>query len=384
MLDAEAARIAWLIAGFLRGTLTPKEHRELDDWVGLSDEHMRLFEELTDETASSGTLSPAEGRPSPAPLLPENGGRRLVRRAALPLAAAAVLLLVLFTVWWLPRPFQPKAPQAEEGVPPPGTMALLTAGSGQAIALLAGRDTSLTLKGGSRLQSGPEGISYPAGGTQPLSTTLHTLRTLPGRTCRLRLSDGTAVWLNAGSRLTYPAAFGAGRREVTLRGEAYFEVRHDPARPFSVRSGGLLLQVLGTSFNVEAYTQEVSTTLVEGRVQVSRAADTTILAAGEQLRAAAQGPFRKTARADVAAALGWQSGLFVFRDASLETVLAQLARWYDVVPSLSDTVPFHFTATIPRDLPLERVLAILELTGKVRFSLDGSTLRAEGVPAPGP
>lgn len=377
-LDSAAARIACLIAGFLRGTLTPPEHEELDRWVEASDRNMLLFEELTAQADTYPPLRETDG------LLPCRKVRRhrAILRYALP-AAAVVLLAV--GGWWLFRIARPATtPFAAAGGPLqdsslPG-QPLLILGDGTAIAVPLHRDTSLRVEGG-RLQVGSAGLVYRKREAPSAPAARHTLRTPRQQTLRVALEDGTRVWLNGGTRLSYPSQFGVGTREVALEGEAWFEVAPDPARPFLVRTRGLSLRVLGTAFNVEAYSKTVATTLIEGRLQVQGAGDSAVLTAGEQLRAAAGGRWHKLREADVASALDWQSGVFVFRGASLETILHQLARWYGVEVIRKDSCTHHFSATLPRHLPLERVLAILELTGRVRFRLKGQTLIVEDPPA---
>lgn len=380
-LDAEAYRVAYLIAGYLQHTLTPAEHEELDRWVEASDRNMQLFEELTEEDKIPQTLHWARtlGKGSqPAISALRKRPKRMGHRYW-PLAAAACLLLVAGGLWWHLRMSAEKAaspsPVSIVKSSSSSHRAVLALESGATVALSA-TDTSITLPGGSLLHAGPQGLCYPTGkGTASLSST-HALRTPRGATYTVLLPDSTRVWLNAASTLRYPSQFTEGTREVTLSGEAYFEVRRDLKQPFIVRTAGQVLQVLGTTFNVEAYTPQATTTLVEGRVKISGSGGSTELEAGEQLAADSTGHFQKTAHADVAAALGWQSDQFVFRDASLTTILAQFARWYDIEVAIRDPVPDQFTATIPRSLPLERALAVLELTGKVRFHRDGKALWA--------
>jgi transmembrane sensor len=389
-LDAEAARVAYLIAGFLRGTLTPAEHSELDRWVEASDRHMRLFEELTDEKATPSTLQWADSLHGSSPFPTRNRigtqrSKRIYRFA--PAAVAAGLLLAATTLWWLLRSAAPSPTESTVALSAPpaagSAWAILTLGDGTAVALPP-YDTALVLRDGSRVTTTGEGVVYAAGGRLAPPATRHRLQIPRGRTYRLQLGDGSRVWLNSGSSLTYPATFTGPQRSVVLSGEGYFEVAPDRAHPFLVESQGLTLRVLGTAFNVEAYTREVTTTLVEGRLQVEGGAKAAQLTPGEQLRCPPGHNWQTTRGADVAAALDWQSGLFLFRDTPLREVLTELGRWYDQEVTLKGSRSVHLTATIPRHLPLTRVLSILEGTGTVRFHLQGRTLQAEALPETAP
>lgn len=374
-LDQQAARIAYLIAGFLRGTLTVPEHQELDDWVGENDRNMELFEDLTDEAQRSATLQWADSLQG-YERSPRIGKlkRTLPRLRRYWPAAAACLLLAAAAWWWVYRPAPPtREPLA--AVLASGRGAILTTPDGRSFPLYG--DTTVYPAEGGQLYVREQTLRYvpPAGTAGPALR--HSLRTLPGSTFAVVLADSTRVWLNAASRLEYPAAFPLQVRTVTLHGEAYFEVTPDPARPFRVRTGDVELQVLGTAFNVKGYTNEVTTTLVEGRLQVSGAGQQAVLLPGEQLHCPKEAPFQKRPRADVAAVLAWQQGLFVFRDAPLSEVVAELSRWYSAELAVRGNAALPVTAAIPRDLPLQRVCSILEHTGRIRIYGEGPSLIVE-------
>lgn len=152
------------------------------------------------------------------------------------------------------------------------------------------------------------------------------------------LSDGSHVWLNAGSTLTYPVAFPGGERKVTLQGEAYFEIAQDPSRPFYVSKGNTEIRVLGTHFNMNAYDDdtEIKVTLLEGAVSVANGSPATarqevVLKPGQQALAGAQsGKPQVLSHVDVEAVTAWKEGFFNFNKVALEDVMRQLSRWYDV------------------------------------------------------
>ena len=315
------------------------------------------------DPASGGNASVA-GSPSPV--------RRWVRRAMA--AAAVVLLLVGLTRLW--RSYHQD--QAGTGpmvvVAPGGNRAVLTLAGGQKIILDSAGTGILAEQGNTHVQKLGDGkLAYEAGAkggnagkagsaTAPLYNTLTTPR---GGQYQLTLPDGTKVWLNAASSITYPIAFTGNSRTVEMTGEAYFEVIHDKKRPFTVQAGGQTIQDIGTQFNVNAYADEPAqvTTLLEGAVSVSghllhpgeKATVTGVNAAGTT---GAGGGDIRVAKGDPDQAVAWKNGLFVFTDAGVETVMRQLSRWYNVDVTYEGNIPpRQFTGMIGRSLTLNQVLA---------------------------
>jgi len=219
------------------------------------------------------------------------------------------------------------------------------------------------------------------------SHTSNTLTTAKGETYQVKLPDGTAVWLNAASSLTYSTSLTArGLRMVRLSGEAYFQVAKDKAHPFIVESKGQQIEVLGTHFNINAYADEdaVKTTLLEGSVKVSpvlssrtmakdlgaTATGTTILKPGQQ--SILKGETIKVHLANLAEAMAWKNGKFIFNDEPLESIMRKIARWYDVDIEYQGIDPKEtFGGSISRFENVSKVLKKLELTGGVQFKIEG-------------
>ncbi|EEI89856.1 sigma factor regulatory protein, FecR/PupR family [Sphingobacterium spiritivorum ATCC 33300] len=185
------------------------------------------------------------------------------------------------------------------------------------------------------------------------------------------LSDGTHVWLNSSSTLTYPATFGSDQRIVKLSGEAYFDVAKDAHRPFRIELNGSVIEVLGTSFNVNAYTEEISTSLVEGKVKIITGQKETFLSPGNE--ALIKGSHVAVAPADIQKNTAWQRGEFYFDSDNLEEIINQVARWYDVeiVNADSLTVNTTYKGAISREMKLSEVLNILSSATQRRFEIDG-------------
>lgn len=197
----------------------------------------------------------------------------------------------------------------------------------------------------------------------------------------LILADGTHVWLNADSRLRYPAHFGKKERRVYLEGEAYFQVAKDSACPFRVESVAQTVEVLGTEFNVSAYSDDegVYTTLVEGRVAVtaSRSGEYSVLRPGQQ--AWVNGQAITVNEVNIHQVVDWKNGMFVFDDQNLETILRKVVHWYDVEVFFRNQAArtIIFKGNLPRYRELPELLKVLESSSDVRFSLKGKSLTVE-------
>jgi ferric-dicitrate binding protein FerR (iron transport regulator) len=234
----------------------------------------------------------------------------------------------------------------------------------------------VTNEGSVSIKKGEQGeLIYEGTDTEMKYNTVSTPR---GGQYKLVLGDGTRVWLNAESSLKFPAGFSLNQREVELRGEAYFEVAKNPARPFKVTvltpSGdGGTVEVLGTHFNINSYGDEpvVKTTLLEGSVRVTKAGHTVVIRPGEQAQA---GATIRVVHTDTDQEVGWKEGEFVFRNATIQQVAAQLTRWYDVEVEYRGSVTDHFNATIDRKESLQSLLKLLEGTKRVHFTLAGKKL----------
>jgi len=207
---------------------------------------------------------------------------------------------------------------------------------------------------------------------------INTLSTARGEQYQVILPDGSHVWLNAASSLKYPASFnGEQLRKVDLSGEAYFEVAKDKVHPFIVETNRQQIEVLGTHFNVDAYTEEpaTKTTLLEGSVQVTAVSGKkVVIKPGEQ--ASLTNVDLKVNQADLEAAVAWKNGEFMFNSEPLESIMNKVARWYDVridfkAPEMKSQT---FDGTISRFDNVSKVLKKLELTGHVHFDIEGRTV----------
>lgn len=218
-----------------------------------------------------------------------------------------------------------------------------------------------------RLANGERTVSTPRGGIYQLS-----------------LPDGTRVWLNAGTTIKYPASFARQkhRKVQMVSGEAYFEVRKDKDHPFIVNSSGQEVEVLGTRFNINIYEGHVKTTLFEGSVKVSQVLpkgpakgkskgnNNITLKPGEESVVFKNS--LKVHMADREKALAWKNGNFMFNNDDLKTVMHQISYWYDVDVIYEGPKPsMKLSGVFKRKNKLPDVLSLLELTGVVKFRVDG-------------
>ncbi|WP_119079759.1 FecR family protein [Chitinophaga alhagiae] len=190
------------------------------------------------------------------------------------------------------------------------------------------------------------------------------------------LSDGSRVWLNAGSSITYPVVFSGKKRAVELKGEGYFEVAKKAGQQFVVTARGVQTEVLGTHFNINAYEEETDTriTLLEGAVQVQLPGAAQqgphVLRPGEQASVTAAGKLTTT-RPDLDQVLAWKQGDFYFSGADIETVMRQAARWYDLEVEYRGKVTGTLSGDVSRSVNASELFHMLELTGRVGFEIQG-------------
>ncbi len=270
----------------------------------------------------------------------------------------------------------------QNDIVPGGNKAILTLGDSTRIVLDTARNGTVTAQGNMRIMKledgqltyGVAGADSEANGTGGTPKIVYNTLTTPrGGQYKITLSDGTQVWLNAASSLRYPTIFAGRERVVDITGEAYFEVSPDEHKPFTVRANGAEVQVLGTQFDIMAYENEAEQhiTLQSGGVRISKENSSRVLRPGQQARLSSSEAIRIVEDADVEEALAWKNNLFSFNDASIETVMRQLARWYDVDVKYAGIVSQHFNGNIPRSVSLSRIFVMLELTGKVHFGIEG-------------
>lgn len=387
-MDEKAYRVAYLIAGFIRQTLTEKEHDELDDWVNESDHNMQLFEDLTDEknlAANLEWMDKIQAKES-YESMQQKGAFNTVRKKTyygrIWLAAASVI--VLAGVFFIYRYTAFTSGNGDDIatsdttlLKPGGNRATLTLANGKVIDLTYAKPGVIEDDSGSHVNKTADGeLVYVTDSSGSNTAALHTLSTPVGGQYQVTLPDGTKVWLNAASTIKYPPVFNANERKVMLTGEAYFEVAKNEQKPFKVlMEDSTAVTVTGTHFNINAYQneKEQQVTLLEGSVSVSNAVNTAKLEPGTQALIKNK-QITKNKVSDIEDITGWKNGLFVFHDAPIETIMMQIERWYDAKVIYKGEIKQLFNANILRSEPLEKVLKLLELNGYVHFKIENKTI----------
>lgn len=387
-MDKEAHRVAYLIAGYIRNTLTNAEHEELDDWVNESDNNMKLFEDLTDERNIEANLQMMEKAQSERIFREmQQSGRfekpkgRKIRLVWMSAAAVVIVLLGMFAVWHSTNTSSSQNTQPpvvkNDVLQPGGNKATLTLPDGSVIDLADAKNGALPNTGTLNIaKQDDQVLVYRQGSDNKEVGAMHILTTPVGGQFQVTLHDNTKVWLNAESTLRYPAAFRDNERKVELSGEAYFEVAPNARAAFKVvLANSDTVTVLGTHFDVEAYPgeKEKAVTLVEGKVLVQNNTNKAFLTPGMQ--AAIRGnTINTTEHADIEAVTAWKDGLFLFHDASIEQIMNQVARWYNAKIVYQGNIKQQFNATIRRSEPLEKLLHLLQLNGYVKFKTENNII----------
>lgn len=381
--------ISRLLNGYFNGSLSAEEQARLEVWLDKSVENRKTFEQFKDEESVSTEFRKFESYGNETKTAVWNrtverlgygfGISTVKPRAKIfskklwaRISVAAAMLLVFGAGLYFYRTSSlyryEKIDFSANDIPAGGSKAFITLANGKTISLSGSKRGVVVGASTLKYDDGTTIVTNPS--FQNQDTDLLTLTTPRGGQYQITLSDGTLVYMNAGSSLKYPTAFNTNFRTVTLQGEAYFEVAQDKRRPFMVKTARQTITVLGTHFNVNAYSDEVytKTTLLEGSVRVN---DSTILKPGEQALLDANGI--SVADADIKASLAWKNGDFIFNEEPLESILRQVSRWYDVEIIYATGAPRRYImgGVISRTRSLSFILSRMEVTGKVRFNING-------------
>ena len=275
-------------------------------------------------------------------------------------------------------------------IQPGGNKALLTLADGSVIALNDAQNGTLAKQGNTEVVKLANGqLAYQPAGSSNAANLFNKIVTPRGGKYNITLPDGSKVWLNAASSLHYPTTFSGNSREVTLTGEAYFEIAENRKMPFRVNVNNVLVDVLGTHFNVMAYADEeaIHATLLEGCVRVSNQASeiksdirhqqiskSVVLLPGQ--RATVSGS-ALTVQSDVDTeeTIAWKNNMIQFAGADIRTVMRTIARWYDVEVEYRGNVPnAHFRGGLSSTAPVSEVLNLMQRTGEVHFEISNRTI----------
>ncbi len=360
---------------FVERFLAIMDHRKTNALTGFDEEKYSLEKEMEDRLLQTIRQDPGN-----------RAGHILVhhvhflRRARWWAAAAAIIVLLTGTTYLLLNKTPKQQPVADispvNDVQPGHQGALLTLANGRVVLLDSMADGVVASENGAQVVMKDGELTYNTNANNA-PITYNTISTPRGRQFALQLPDGSKVWLNAASSLRYPVVFTGTERRVEITGEAYFEVSKNKSMPFIVgMKNNTTVEVLGTHFNVNAYSDEeaIKTTLLEGAVKVSHEKQTQLLKPGEQAAVKENSSLTINHSPDLGEVMAWKNGTFSFTNASLETVMRQLARWYNIEVKFVGEIPNDaFSGEIDRALTLDQVLKGLTKT-RVHYTIQKNKL----------
>ncbi|WP_158996339.1 FecR family protein [Mucilaginibacter sp. L196] len=378
-IDPQKIRIQELANKYLKGQLTHSEQLEFDEWfknegseniyidaniAESEDKHRQLILSRINEQIKS---------------VQDIKVKTIWPRIA---AAASILLCISLGGYFIlnKKPTQQIAKNQKQEILPGTNKATLTLANGQKIILTRGLNGRLAQQGSALVQvNSSKSITYTASGINSSLATqvqFNTLSTVRGEQSPypLVLADGTKVWLNAESSITFPTSFSGNERVVKITGEVYFEVVHDALHPFKVKVRDQTIEDLGTQFNINAYQDEptMKTTLINGKVKISVGSQATLLKPGFQAVVSPSGSSIIVQAADLDEVMAWKNGNFEFEGTPLKDIMRQISRWYDVDISYKGTIEdAEFGGSISRTKNINEILSVLETTKGVHFELEG-------------
>lgn len=372
-------RLSALITGFLSGSLSEQDERELQSWIAEQESHRILFEKICAEDTMRGKLHRYRSEEVYSAFLrfTKKRKQRMLRKMIYRWSAcAAAVLLLGGALWqWLPgtrgaKELQPSSRYVSVGEEPARRPVLVLA-TGERLVIPEGRLAFEETVEGQRVMSGNELLATGESRTENDETAYYTMEVPPKCDFHFVMSDGTKVWMNAASTLRYPVKFASDSRRIYAEGEIYLEVAKDARRPFFVELEGMEIAVLGTSFNVRAYRQEqkIQVTLAEGKVSARTGKGKEhALTPGNCLSLEKQSGEVHMQPVDVDDVLAWKRGFYVFKKSTLTEVASTLKHWYnaDIRLASEEIARQTYTGVVNKEEPIGVFLKRLEETSGVR------------------
>jgi len=380
-MEWDKDRLTMLTLKFIDGELTLEEQMELEAWLEASPVNRQRFQQRIDPEnmlkAMAIREAASEGKEAAkARMNWETSVRRDRHWGRISIAAAAIIIILVGSVFLLFRKTRQggtaELAQVVADLPPGGNKAVLTLANGSTIELDEVQKGVIARQGHSAIVKTAGGELLYEKQDTVAAIGYNVITTPRGGQYQVQLPDGTKVWLNAGSSVRFPTAFTGGRREVEMKGEAYFEVVPSARQPFIVKTGKEEIKDIGTHFDVNAYDDEpaMRTTLLEGSVEI----EGQILHPGQQASIDKNGQLRLIDHADTEEAVAWKNGLFEFNGADITTVMRAIGRWYDVEINYEAQKDSHrFTGQISRNAKASDALQILATSG-YHFEIKGKVV----------
>ena len=375
--------IARLIAEELAGTIDERDRAVLTRWLDEDERHRKEYTNILEslKTGNEVWKDQERGRQimeSRWRTVKSHTIRKTVRWITWSKYAAVILLFVSMGIFWFVNEKKQEVENVTVAKIEHGSMkAQLVLANGRKVDLVPETNLQLEEEGGTRILTLDNMVKYSGMDSlvgQSAEVKYNTLIVPRGGEFSLELADGTRVWLNTESKLRYPVAFTGDERRVEMDGEVYFEVAKNREKPFVVTVNGVDIRVLGTSFNVSAYQEDVVTTLVTGKVQLKKGDEQVVLLPNQQ--AIWSDDKFKVKQVDARNYVLWKEGIFYFEDVDLETILDDMARWYNVTifyvnPTLKK---MKFSVEIKRYEDINEILRRIEQTKRVKFEIKDRTI----------
>ena len=374
------SNIYLLIAKYSQGNITEQEYYILKAWMEEDAGNKRIFSEYLVflKNAQRVRFSAKVDEHLAWKVIHSKLEKRKTFSIKPYLKYAAVLLVLLsltVTYQLLHKNIGSEEVLTKVNVIQPGKpKAILELGDGRSVKLGEINDSLLALTAGFNIQIKNDTIDYSK--SDIISELINTIRVPRGGEYNLVLSDGSRIWLNSESELTFPAKFNGNQRKIALKGEAYLEVAKNETLPFIVEVEGTQVEVLGTSFNVKAY-ENIETTLVEGKVCIrTNSLTEAILNPGEQGVVTKESSEITIKQVDTRLYTSWVKGMFAFRSLSLEEIMKTFERWYNVTVTFEndELKQRRFTGNLRRNEEINPHLDVISLTTNVEFEFSGEKI----------
>ena len=375
--------IARLIAEELAGTIDERDRAVLTRWLDEDERHWKEYTNILEslKTGNEVWKDQERGRQimeSRWRTVKSHTIRKTVRWITWSKYAAVILLFVSMGIFWFVNEKKQEVENVTVAKIEHGSMkAQLVLANGRKVDLVPETNLQLEEEGGTRILTLDNMVKYSGMDSlvgQSAEVKYNTLIVPRGGEFSLELADGTRVWLNTESKLRYPVAFTGEERRVEMDGEVYFEVAKNREKPFVVTVNGVDIRVLGTSFNVSAYQEDVVTTLVTGKVQLKKGDEQVVLLPNQQ--AIWSDDKFKVKQVDARNYVLWKEGIFYFEDVDLERILDDMARWYNVnIFYMNSTLKkMKFSVEIKRYEDINEILRRIEQTKRVKFEIKDRTI----------
>lgn len=385
-------RVFYLLEAYISKRSTIAEENELMSWILEAGEDAELKDfvwDIWNQQHPANQLSDTDWNTIYARVMKVSEdtlpGAKIRRMSILRITTAAAVLIALFTgsYFYFSSAKRPNNTVVQASLkdiaPPPGSKAVLTLADGTRIEVDSTADGTIAVQGNVSIVKRSNGeIAYAGNDTKAVG--YNTFSVPRGsKPLGLTLSDGTRVWLNVGSSLTYPTAFTEKERSVAITGEAYFEVAHHAAIPFRVQHDDVTVSVLGTHFNVNTYEDETAEriTLLEGSVRVNKKSVSKLLVPGQQasISHSAANDIKVSDEVNVEEVMAWRDGKFRFGESmDIGDIMRQISRWYNVDVAYKGEINQRFLGSISKDVNVSQVLKILEATGGVKFNMEDNKI----------